>query len=140
MADTHVVTALKAKREAIRKAIIEYEEKLKEARFEFITITDALKVFGEKPGSYRASKYQNRLFRRGCLQRALFNGLREAQDGLDTVQLVDIAIKENGLDASDRRVREQVRRIVGKTLPRFARENKVVPGELRNGVRMWRLA
>ena len=55
MAESQTVTILRAKRDAIGTAIINYERQLEQAKADFAHITAALAIFdaGDKPGSQR---------------------------------------------------------------------------------------
>ena len=55
MAESQTVTILRAKREEIAAAILNYERQLENARADFAHITAALAIFdaGDKPGSQR---------------------------------------------------------------------------------------
>jgi hypothetical protein len=51
MAELIIISGLKSKQEEIRKRIADLEKQLQAARKDFLTISDALRVFGE-PQSY----------------------------------------------------------------------------------------
>jgi hypothetical protein len=70
MAESQTVTILRAKREEIAAAILNYERQLENARADFAHITAALAIFdaGDKPGSqrpYKPSRSRSHVGRRG---------------------------------------------------------------------------
>ena len=61
MAESHVVSGLRAKREEIQKRIAVLEKQLQACRKDFLAISEALRVFGEAQGHAKP----DRLFGRG---------------------------------------------------------------------------
>ena len=66
MAEPHVISALKTKREELQRAVRSYEGRLKKAKHDLASITAALRVFGdeaEEPLFNRPSLFPKRNFR-----------------------------------------------------------------------------
>ena len=81
---------------------------------------------------------EDRLFDRGERARIIFDALREAPDGLDTKELAVIVTKAKGLDLDDTELSD-MRRLICIGMQRFRTKGRVRQGELRDGVRVWRL-
>ncbi|MDX2264432.1 MAG: hypothetical protein NW215_05625 [Hyphomicrobiales bacterium] len=128
-----------AKRDEIRRAIADYEAKAKAARADLITISAALKIFGEDAGEPKLYVERSRIFGRGDLNRIVFDALRDAPDGLDTTEITDIALDAQGIDGSDKALRARVHHSVCNAMMRYASKKQVVAGDMRSGVRVWRL-
>ena len=67
MAEPHVTSGLKAKREEIKRAILDQEQKLKSTRADLATINEALAIFGESSGEPRTYFQRDQIFDRGDL-------------------------------------------------------------------------
>ena len=91
MAKSHVISALKAKEEEIKKRISNLKKEIKVCREELEAVTKTLRVF--EP-THRTGG--NRLFRRGDVPRLIFDALWENPEGLDADQLAAIVIEEEG--------------------------------------------
>ena len=98
-------------------------------------ISDALRIFGE-PNKYAK---EDRLFDRGERARIIFDALREAPDGLDTKELAVIVMKAKRFDLDETELSD-LRRLICIGMQRFLSKMRVKQGEMRDGVRMWRLA
>jgi hypothetical protein len=66
MSESHVVSGLKAKRDEIKRAVFEYQQKIKAARADLATINEALSIFGESSGEPRTYFQRDQIFDRGC--------------------------------------------------------------------------
>ena len=134
MADSHIISGLKAKQEEIRRRISELEKQIKACRSDLATISDALRIFGE-PSKYAK---EGRLFDRGERARIIFDALRQAPDGLDTKELAIVVMKAKGF-ALDERGLSDMRRLICIGMQRFRTKGRVQQGEMRDGVTVWRL-
>lgn len=137
MAEPHVISALKTKREELQRAVRSYEGRLKKAKHDLASITAALRVFGdeaEEPLFNRPS-----LFPKRELPRLIFDALRRRKDGLDTGEIVEAVMKASGMDAGDNALRKRVFHSVSNALLYQAKKQKVAAGELRGRLRVWRL-
>jgi hypothetical protein len=135
MAEPLVISGLKSKQEEIRKRIVDLEKQLQAARKDFYTISDALRVFGDSQ-SYAKPE---RLFGRGERARIIFDALRASPAGLDTKEIAAILVKEKGLVLNEAELRD-FERHTGIGMHNFVSRGHVQKGELRDGVRVWRLA
>ncbi|MGA9268573.1 MAG: hypothetical protein WBV79_19275, partial [Rhodomicrobium sp.] len=81
MAEPHVISALKAKQEEIKKRISALKKEIKAQRNELETVTKVMRMFEATP---RAEG--NRLFKRGTVSRLIFDALRANPEGLGTHQ------------------------------------------------------
>jgi hypothetical protein len=67
MPESHVVSGLKAKRDEVKRAILDYEQKIKTARADLATLNEALAIFGEFSGNPKKYFERRQLFERGEL-------------------------------------------------------------------------
>jgi len=66
MADPHIITTLRSKRDAIEATILAYQGKLDQARRDLVHVNATLALFAsDDPGEVRAYTDTSRLFRRG---------------------------------------------------------------------------
>jgi hypothetical protein len=135
MAEPIIIRGLKKKQEESRRRIADLEKQLQAARKDFLTISEALRVFGE-PQSY--AKLERR-FGRGERARIIFDALRTAPEGLDTKETAALLVKEKGLVLNEAELRH-LERHTGIGMHNFVSHRIVRKGELRPGVRVWRLA
>jgi hypothetical protein len=135
MAEPIVISGLKKKQEEIRRQIADLEKKLQAVRKDFLAISEALRVFGDAQSRAKPEK----LFGRGERARIIFNALRTSPEGLDTKEIAAIVAKEKCLVLNESELRD-LERHVGISMHNFTVRGIVRKGELRDGVRVWRLA
>jgi hypothetical protein len=140
MADLIVVSQLRQKRKEIEAAIHELEVRIRDARADLSTINSALAIFGSGAGEPKKYLEPHYLFHSGELIRIIYDALREAPDGLDTSQLADLAMEHKGYNPEDRITRARVKHSVTNAMLRYKAKGKVIAGEMRKGVRVWRRA
>jgi hypothetical protein len=104
MAESHVISALKAKQEEIKKRISDLKKKVAAAQQEYRTVSKTIRIFGENPRTGGDG-----LSRRGDLPRIVFDTLRSFPEGLDVDQLAAVVIKEEEIDAEDPELAATVR-------------------------------
>src|SRR3974390_2772727 len=114
MAESHVVSGLKAKQKEIKRRIADLKKEIKICRDELEAVTKTLRVF--EP-TYRTGG--NRLFRRGDVPKLVFDALRENPDGLDVDQLAAIAIEQEGFDPNDQEMVATIRQRCMMAMYRF---------------------
>jgi len=131
MAESHVISALKAKQEEIKKRISNLQKEIKVCRDELEAVTKTLRVFEPTPRTGG-----NRLFRRGDVPRLIFDALRENPEGLDADQLSAIVIEEEGFDPE---MAATIRQRCMMAMNRFVDRGQVLK-ERRGLERVWRLA
>jgi hypothetical protein len=134
MAESLVISALKAKQDEIKKRISALKKEIKAQRNELETVTKVMRMFEATPRTEG-----NRLFKRGTVSRLIFDALRANPEGLDTHQLAAFIIKEEGFDSDDPEMAATIRQRCMMAMYRFIDRGQVVK-ELRGPVRVWRLA
>ena len=134
MAEPHVISALKAKQEEIKKRISALKKEIKAQRNELETVTKVMRMFEATPRTEG-----NRLFKRGTVSRLIFDALRANPEGLDTHQLVTFIIKEEGFDANDPEMAATIRQRCMMAMYRFIDRGQILK-ERRGMERVWRLA
>ena len=134
MSEPHVISALKAKQEEIKKRISALKKEIKAQRNELETVTKVMRMFEATPRTEG-----NRLFKRGTIARLIFDALRANPEGVDTHQLAAIIIKEEGFDANDPEMATTIRQRCMMAMYRFIDRGQVVK-EVHGPVRVGRLA
>ena len=134
MSEPHLISALKAKQEEIKKRISALKKEIKAQRNELETVTKVMRMFEATPRTEG-----NRLFKRGTVSRLIFDALRANPEGLDTHQLAAVIIKEEGFDANDPEMAATIRQRCMMAMYRFIDRGQVVK-EMRGPVKVWRLA
>jgi hypothetical protein len=134
MAEPLIISGLKKKQEELRRRMAEIEKQFQACRKDLLTISEALRVFGE-PQSYAKPE---RLFGRGERARIIFNALRTSPEGLDTKEIAAILVKEKGLVLNEAELRD-LERHTGIRMHNFVSRRIVRKGEMRDGVRVWRI-
>jgi hypothetical protein len=104
MAESHVISGLKAKQEEIKKRISKLKKEIKENQEDLAAVSKTLLIFGEKP---RAG--WNRFFRRGEVPKTVFGILRTASEALDIDQIATAVMEEHGFDSGDPELARTVR-------------------------------
>jgi hypothetical protein len=132
----HVINGLKAKQHDIRRRISELENDIKACRADLVSISEALRIFGD-PEAYAKPQA---MFGRGDLSRTIFGALRAAQDGLDVPALTEIVARVNKFDMNDAKLAAIVRSRVSTALYRYASKGEVINRKKPDGTRIWRLA
>jgi hypothetical protein len=136
MGEPHVISGLKAKQHEIRRRIWELENDIKACRVDLVSISEALRIFGD-PEAYVKPEA---LFSRGDLARTIFGALRTSPDGLDVAALTGIVAKANNLDMNDAKLAPIVRARVNNALYRYMNKGEVFNRKGKDGARVWRLA
>ena len=134
MAEPHVISALKAKQQEIKKRISALKKEIKAQRNELETVTKVMRMFEATPRTEG-----NRLFKRGTIARLIFDALRANPEGLDMHQLAAIIIKEEGFDPNDPEMAATIRQRCMMAMYRFIDRGQIVK-ESRGKERVWRLA
>ena len=133
MAESHVISALKAKQEEIKKRISSLKKEIKAQRSELETVIKVMRMF---KATLRTEG--NRLFKRGTLPRLIFDALRANPEGSDTHQLAAIIAKEEGFDPNDPEMTATIRQRCMMAMYRFTDRGQIVR-ERRGSERVWRL-
>lgn len=139
MAESHVVSGLKAKRDEIQRAIRDHQNKIKAARDDLATLNQALAIFGESSGKPKSYLQRSQLFRRGELMRIIFDALRDAPDGLSVHDLALIAMKDRGMDADDVELHKRVIRSVSIALSDYRRSGRIRSVQRSGQSNLWKI-
>jgi hypothetical protein len=139
MAESQTVTTLRAKRDAIKAAIDNYERQLEVARHDFTHVSAALAIFEaqDEPGSQRAYVALHKFFRYGevaTMCRAML-----ADGPQSTPELTKRVMAEKGMDPADRVLVQTVNFTVLRSLRGLARR-KTVTQTRKRGRCIWALA
>jgi hypothetical protein len=140
MAESQTVTILRAKREEIAAAILNYERQLENARADFAHITAALAIFdaGDKPGSQRPYYPPvPRAFRYGEIAALCRDKLAEGP--LSTPELAKHVMTAKGLDAADRVLARSIGFSVPQSMRGMSRRYMVEKLPKSRGRCVWRL-
>ncbi|MGO9472346.1 MAG: hypothetical protein ACLPWS_02790 [Rhodomicrobium sp.] len=116
--------------------ISELEGEIKACRCDLVSISDALRIFGD-PDAYVKPEA---MFGRGDLSRVIFDALRETSEGIDIPSLTEIVMRANGFDLADAMLTTVVRTRVGNALYRYMHKGELINRKRPDGTRVWRLA
>ncbi len=107
MAEIRTVTTLKGKRDEITRAIVNYENKIAQAKVDLAHINAAIRIFeigedGPAAGGNHVAPYVDiyRMFKRGEMVAIAKAAL--AKGPMNTRQLSAVLLNAKGLDASDK--------------------------------------
>ncbi len=141
MAEIRTVTTLRRKAEEIRKTIIGYEDRLKQARADLSHVTAAIAIFEASgdPGDMQAYVDIHRIWPRGELMR-LCRGFLETEGPLSTRALAERAMKASGLDTSDKVLAKAVAMRVVHALRAQHKRGKIEDAGRVKGNRVWTLS
>jgi hypothetical protein len=129
MADSHVVSGLKAKEAEIKKRISDLKKEVKAYQDELAAVSKTLRIFGENPRT-GANKLP-------CI---IFDALREARPAaLGIGEIADAVVKAEGIEAQDPETIATVRQRCLMAMYRYYDKGKVIK-ERRSEERVWRLA
>jgi hypothetical protein len=134
MAEPHVISALKAKEEEIKRRITSLKREIKESQEDLETVRKSLCIF--EPTKRSGRKH---LFRRGDIPRIVFDALRANPEGLDADQLAEIIAEKEGLDATNPEIATTIRQRCFGAMYRYSDKGKIVKTR-RASVSVWRLA
>jgi hypothetical protein len=142
MAEPHVVSSLKAKREEIERSIAYLEGKLKEARVDLAHVNATLRLFevGSDPQlQFPAHVDVTRLFRRGELGKLCHEALAASAEPMTTRELALAVVCKKGWDAEDKVLRTSLTYRIVQTLGLQRKRGKIASPGKRTGVRLWAL-
>jgi len=141
MADPHILTTLRSKRDEIERIIRAYEQKIDEARADLAHVNATLKLFEDRaPSEAPIYTGMHRLFKRGELFGICRQALANVPDGLDTRELASAAIRAKGLDEHDKVLRKTIAyHIIHIMRMRTVRGEIAPAGKRKGGVRIWQL-
>ena len=103
MAESHVISGLKAKRAEIAGLLAECDERRGSLKEALAVIDSALRLFAYEgdPADIKAKRKRRWMFRRGELQRAVMDAMRTAEGPLTNVEIAEQVIRSKGWSAAD---------------------------------------
>ena len=138
MAEAHIVTTLRAKREEIEGYIAELEKRVARARRDLLHVTATLRLY-ETGQTDDVPRYADltRLFRPREIGRLVDAALADAGRPMSTRELALVVVRAKGWNEDDADLRKSVaNRIVNMCTMRWKRRSLDSPGKQR-GVRLW---
>jgi len=139
MADPHVLSTLRDKRNVIERTIAAYQAKIEDARIDLMHVNAVLHLFEYAPEtiSFPLHLGIGRLFNRGELFALCLAALRESPEGLDTRELSLAVIRAKRLDEADRVLRSTLALSIVNVMRRQWKRGSVSVAGMRKGVRVW---
>ncbi len=143
MAESHVVSALVAKRAEIAGVIAQTERQLGQFRADLVHLDATLRLFAPElePKTIPAKRIRQAdlWFEQGELPRRVLDALRRAGKPIHAPDVVRAVMIDKGLDPADRQSFARVQWKVRDTLNRLNRRGLLVPAGVGHGV-LWRIA
>jgi hypothetical protein len=143
MAESHVVSALVAKRAEIAGVIARTERQLGQFRADLVHLDATLRLFasGLEPKTIPAKKIRQAdlWFEQGELPRRVLDALRRAGEPIRASDLVRAVMIDKGLDPADRTSFARVQWKIRDTLKRLNKRGLLAPDGVGHGV-LWRIA
>jgi hypothetical protein len=141
MADAHILTTLRSKRDQMEAAIRAYEKKVEALRRDLAHVNATLRLF-ELNGEHEVFPVHmdlNRLFKRGEVFAICKRALEAASDGLDTRELALEVIRAKGMDGGDAVLRKAMNYRIVQAMRMQELRGRVFGVGKRRGVRLWSL-
>ncbi|WP_026605916.1 hypothetical protein [Methylocapsa acidiphila] len=143
MAESHVVSALVAKRAEIAGVIAQTERQLGQFRADLVHLDAALRLFAPElePKTIPAMRVRQAdlWFEQGELPRRMLDALRRADEPIRAPDVVRAVMIDKGLAPADRQSFARVQWKVRDTLNRLNKRGLLVPDGVGHGV-LWRIA
>lgn len=140
MAESHVISALVSKRSEYAGLIEYHRKELSRLADEVKTLDATIKIFNPeyriksiKPRQYRKT---NKFFKSGEAHRLLLDILRDANEPLSTLAVVDEAIKRKGF-ALDAEQLAKLKASIGNTLKTQSKSGLIQEVGKEKGVSLW---
>jgi hypothetical protein len=145
MAESHVIYALKAKRQEISGYIDHLNSEIAQARAHLVHVDATLRLFGyelspeDLPPKYYSTTAK--LFDRGELQRTLFDLLRANPIGMTVPDLTDAIIAKKEWDGSDGHFKAALGHKISNTLLKLRNRRLLLSerSEMNGRINIWRL-
>ena len=140
MAESHVISALVSKRSEVAGLIDHHKKELSRLADEVKTLDASIKIFdptyriqGIKPRAYRK---QNIFFKSGEANRLLLDILRDANEPLSALAVVDAVIERKALTLSDEQL-PKLKASIGNTLKAQSKSGLIQEVGKEKGVSLW---
>lgn len=142
MSKPQVINTLESKRKQLedRAAWLERELEQTQASLSHVAAVMHLYEAPDDSSEFPTQMNLNRLFKRHELPRLCREALANAPDGIDTRQIAIHAIKEKGLNDTDRHLRTSIAFRAIQVLRRFEKRGEIVRNGKSDGAVVWRLA
>jgi hypothetical protein len=140
MAEPHILSTLRRKRDDIESAIATYESKIEDARRDLAAVAATLRLFELNGEAREFPAYADigRLWRRGEITAVCREALSK-EGPLDTRELAVRVLRAKGLDDNDKVMRQTVAFRVVQALSIAAKRGRFGSNGKRKGVRVWRV-
>lgn len=122
MAETHVVSALVAKRSELAGIIVDLEKCAAQHRSDLRLVDAVLRLYGKaKPEAIAPKRVMRRndWFSPGECSRLVYDILRPAEQPVTTREIVEAIMSSKGLDPADVRVRGMIQKTILATMNRL---------------------
>ena len=143
MAESHVVSALVAKRAEIAGVIAQTERQLGQFRADLVHLDATLRLFAPdlEPKTIPAKRIRQAdlWFEHGELPRRVLDALRRAGEPIRAPDVVRAVMIDKGLDPADRPSFARVQWKIRDTLKRLNKRGLLAPDGVGHGV-LWRIA
>jgi hypothetical protein len=140
MADPHILSTLRTKRDEIERTIDAYQTRLKAAHLDLAHVNATLHLFevnGERQ-EFPLPMSIARMFKRGEIFRYCQAALADAPGGLDTRELALVVIQAKGLNEVDAVLRKAIATSVISVLGMRAKRGQIAKSGKRKGIVLWR--
>lgn len=140
MADPHILSTLRRKRDDIEAAIAVYGKQIEQAQRDLAAVNATLRLFelNGEPQEFPAYVDLGRLWKRGEIGGVCRQALGK-EGPLDTRELALRVIRAKGLDEGDKVIRQTVSFRIVQALSIAAKRGKLGSDGKRKGVRVWKL-
>jgi hypothetical protein len=141
MAEPHILSTLRRKRDEIENVIAAYRAKIEEAERDLSAVAATIRLFelNGEPREFPAYADLGRLWKRGEIVAVCREAL--AKEGpLDTRELALRVVNAKGLDGCDRVIRQTVAFRIVQALSIAAKRGKIGGDGKRKGVRVWAIS
>jgi hypothetical protein len=139
MAEPHILSTLRGKRDDIQAAIDSYEAKIEAAKHDLAAVNATLRLFELNGETLQFPAYVDlgRLWKRGEIVAVCREALA-AEGPLDTRELAVRVLRAKGLDEHDKVMRQTLAFRVVQALSIAAKRGAIGNDGKRKGVRVWR--
>lgn len=139
MADPHILTTLRRKRDEMEAAIRAYEKKTEALRRDLAHVNATLRLFelnGEQE-VFPVHMDLNRIFKRFEIGRLCHEALAAAPEGLDTRELALFVIRAKSFDENDAVLRKAISYRIVQALRMQEKRRRIASSGKRRGIRVW---
>lgn len=143
MAETHVISALTAKRSELAGLAEFHQKEIARIADEVSILDSAIKLFepGYRINSIKPKRYQrkNVFFKHGESQKLLLDIIRESVNPISTVAIAEEAMRRKGLELDPKQL-SAFKSTIGGALIRYRSAGLIVETGKDKGVSLWAIA